>query len=102
MTYIGEVIDMAFDNMALSAIEKWLDKEVRGKELWGDIPFLENDYELLRERLSTVLEHDGITMDYVCKHYPCSITTFLVFLMRYKYNTNFWGLVSSEDRKSVV
>lgn len=92
---------MHIENMSLTAIEKTIINEIKGKELWGDISFSENDYEVLREHIATVLEHDGINMRYICKNYPCSITTFLVFLMRYKYDTNFWGMVSSELNVSI-
>lgn len=91
-----KVINMQIENMSLTAIEKTIINEINGKELWGDISFSENDYEILRERIAIVLEHEGINMEYICTNYPCSITTLLVFLMRYKYDTNFWGLVSSE------
>ena len=43
----------------------------------------------------------SIDIRYICDHYPCSVTTFLIFLVRYEYNVNFWGLIGQELNISI-
>lgn len=85
------------ENMSLLKMEESIHEEIQGKELWGDIDFSENDYFCLRERLKTILSSNGsIDVAYICRHYPCCITTFLIFMLRFKYNTRFWNLMETE------
>jgi len=89
---------MQFDeNMSLSKMEKNILEEIKGKELWGDIDFSENDYLCLRERIKEILEsNDSVDLAYICRYYPCCVTTFLIFMLRFKYNTSFWYLMETE------
>lgn len=84
------------DNQSLSKIEKNIIAEIKGKDLWGDIAVTEDEYRNLKARIKTLLEIDSVDIHYICNHYPCSLTTFMVFLARYEYNVNFWGLMSQE------
>lgn len=86
----------------LKSIEASIIEELPGKELWGDIAVSEEEYLNLCERLTAVLLHENINVSYVCKTYPVSLTTFLIFLVRYKYNFNFWGLVGNELNISIT
>lgn len=47
------------DNMSLLRMEKSILEEIKGKELWGDIDFSENDYFCLKERLKAILSSNG-------------------------------------------
>lgn len=90
-------------NRSLDSIEKALAEETKGKELWGDINISKEKYEILREKLKKVLAFNGCSFSLACQFFPCSITTFLVFLARYKYDINFWGLAGTElDREISV
>ena len=74
------------DTMSLSKMEKSILEEIKGKELWGDIDFSENDYICLRERLKAILRSNGnVDLAYICRYYSCCITTFLIFMLRFKY-----------------
>ena len=86
---------------SLSNIEKSIIAELKGKELWGDIALTEEEYEILKSRIRTLLEMSSIDIRYICDHYPCSVTTFLIFLVRYEYNVNFWGLIGQELNISI-
>lgn len=81
------------DNQSLGKIEKNIIAEIKGKELWGDISVSEGEYEILKLRIKTLLEMGDVDIRYICAHYPCAMTTFMVFLVRYEFNVNFWGLM---------
>ena len=84
------------DNMSLLRMEKSILEEIKGKELWGDIDFSENDYFCLKERLKAILSSNGsVDLAYICRHYPCCITTFLIFMIRFKYNTRQYVMTST-------
>ena len=82
--------------MSLKSIERAIEEELTGKELWGDIDFSIDDYEGIKYRISDILENPRYDITFIYEKYPVALTTFLVFLIRYKYNINFWGLVASE------
>ena len=81
---------------SLGNIEKNITEELIGKELWGDINVSEEEYECLKERIKDLLNSPSVDISFICRKFPNSITTFMIFLVRYKYNTNFWGLMSRE------
>lgn len=83
-------------SQALSISEKNIAEELKGKELWGDIAVSEVEYENLKERLKNVLESNIASILGVCRQFPLCITTFLIFMVRYRYDTNFWGLMCEE------
>lgn len=86
--------DIITEGRSLVNIERYLSEEVKGKELWGDLNVSIEEYEILRALIKDTLETKSI--EEVCKRYPVSLTTLLVFLMRYKYDYNFWGLLKNE------
>ena len=83
-------------SQSLGNIEKSIIAELNGKELWGDITVTAEEYGNLKARIKTLLEMGSVDIRYICDHYPCSMTTFMVFLVRYEFNVNFWGLMSQE------
>lgn len=86
--------DIIAEDRSLINIERYLVEEVQGKELWGDLNVSLEEYEILRSKIKEALERMDI--ESVCNRYPVSLTTLVVFLMRYKYNLNFWGLLGEE------
>ena len=82
--------------MSLSNMEKVIKEELQGKQLWGDINISLSEYEALLERVKVLLSFFSNDIESFAVQHPVSITTLLVFLARYKYNTNFWGLLSEE------
>lgn len=86
--------DIIVEGRSLVNIERYLFEEIKGKELWGDLNVSPEEYEILRGKIKEALER--MSIDDVCVRYPISFTTLLVFLMRYKYNYNFWGLLKEE------
>ena len=83
-------------DQSLTSIEKNITVELAGKELWGDIAITEVDYENLRIRIKDILEGSSANILNLCRQFPNSIVTFMIFMARYRYDTNFWGLMSDE------
>ena len=81
---------------SLKNMEASILHELAGKQLWGDIGLSEDEYEVLRDRIKELLQYHDITIGKLADQYPVAITTLLVFLSRYKFNTNFWGLLGQE------
>ena len=86
--------DIIVEGRSLVNIERYLSEEIKGKELWGDLDVSIEEYEILRTIIKESIETKSV--EDVCKRYPVSLTTLLVFLMRYKYDVNFWGLLGDE------
>ena len=82
--------------MSLQNMEHTIVDELQGKQLWGDINMSSAEYEILLERIKVLLNYHDIDLEYLANMYPVVMTTLLVFLARYKYNTNYWGLLSEE------
>ena len=78
---------------SLGLLEKQIAENLNGKELWGDLDLSVEDYESLKYRLRTVLANYEKNIRGLGKQYSNVITTYLVFLARYEYDRNFWGLV---------
>ena len=83
-------------DISLNRLEKQLAEDLNGKQLWGDLELSREEYKNLKTRVYTVLKRDNGDIRKFCWQFPNVITTLLVFLARYKYDTNFWGLVSEE------
>lgn len=84
------------NNQSLATIEANITQELEGKQLWGDLSLSLEEYKSLRGRIKFVLKQSDDSISSICKLFPNSITTFLVFLVRYRYNLNFWRLVGEE------
>lgn len=88
--------NIILERWSLGKFEKILEYRVSKCEFWGDLEFSYDELEVLKERLKAILSVDGVTINYLCKHYPHSVTTFMVFFVRYKYNINFWRVLGEE------
>ena len=84
------------EELSLANIERIIKEEVSGKELWGDIDISEAECDSIKARILLFLDNPKIDISYICKRFPVSLTTFMVFLVRYKFQNNFWGLFSQE------
>lgn len=82
--------------LSMKQIELIIKERIVGKELWGDIDLSIEEYEILRDSIKNEIHARGFTVLQIAKAYPLSLTTMMVFLVRYKYDYNFWGLMSEE------
>jgi len=83
---------------SLISIEKEISKNISDYEYWGDLNLTYDELEILGDKFREKVQSfaDKVDLEYLYKTFPCSLTTFCVFLVRYKYNVNFWGLLSDE------
>ncbi|MCR5237362.1 MAG: hypothetical protein K6E34_09215, partial [Lachnospiraceae bacterium] len=81
---------------SLNSIEQNIANEIEKYEYWGDLELSFDELEVLKERFNAILARDGVTVNYICKHYPHAVTTFMVFFVRYKYDINFWRALGDE------
>lgn len=81
---------------SLRTMESIILQALQGKQLWGDINLSIDEYKALRDRMKELLLYRDMNVERLAALYPVAMTSFLVFLARYKFNTNFWGLLSEE------
>lgn len=81
---------------SLKNMEANILQELKGKQLWGDIGLSEDEYDVLRDRIKEVLRYHDVSIGRLADQYPVAVTTLMVFLARYKFNTNYWGLLGKE------
>ena len=86
---------------SLQSIEKTIEEEVKSCEYWGDLELTVDELDVIKERFQTILSRDGVTISYVCKNYPHAVTTFMVFFVRYRYDTNFWTALGNEIGRDI-
>lgn len=85
------------EGSTLLSIENQIKKDIKAYEYWGELSITLDDYNYIGERLYQVIQSSPeVDALYVTKHYPYVMTTFCVFMLRYKYDVNFWGLLSDE------
>lgn len=87
-----------FTKYTLKKLETDLSECISDYEYWGDLNISYDEFNYIGELFrKEVWSYAGpVDLNLICKKYPCSLTTFCVFLIRYKYNINFWGLLSDE------
>ena len=51
--------------------------------------------EILKNRTIILLER-GIVFKNLFKQYPYAMVSYVVFLVKYKYKSDFWGMISEE------
>ena len=85
----------------LKAIENEIRTGIQGFEYWGDLPVTRKDYDWIKVKLKTELRTAAMGYADLCRLYPCTLTTFLVFLCCYEFNTDFWGLIGKTLTREV-
>ena len=64
-------------------------------EYWGDLNLSRDALNVLKNRIMLLLER-GFAFKDLFKHYPYAMVSYVVFLTKYKYNGDFWGMISKE------
>lgn len=83
-------------NLNLNDIENLISNEAQNCEFWGDLDLTIEEYEILGGLIRNVLTRESVDVGLLCKTYPHSLTTFMVFFAIYKYDTNFWSVLAQE------
>ena len=90
------MLNQITDEQSLDKIEKNIDTEIVGKQFWGDLEVIPVEYDVLKNLLKEFLHSSGGSVSQLCKRYPNCLTTFLTSLVKFRFNYNFWGLLSEE------
>lgn len=77
-------------------IERTLKTELNGKTFWGDLDISTEEYEQLKVRMRNSIAQSEEKLWEFMRRYPVSFVTLLVFLVRYQFDVNFWGLLREE------
>lgn len=64
-------------------------------EYWGDLNLSREDLDILKNRIMLLLER-GFTFKNLFKQYSYAMVSYVIFLTKYKYNGDFWGMISEE------
>ncbi len=86
--------------LTIKDIEKIIKIEIPQCEYWGDLDLSFEEYEILTKAVSGLFRKGSLSVDYICGMYSYSVTTFLVFFVRYEYDDNFWDKLS--DKLGIV
>ncbi|MBR6404087.1 MAG: hypothetical protein IKS48_11940 [Eubacterium sp.] len=86
------------EKYTLDQLESEISACISDYEYWGDLNLSFGEFNIIGDLFRKKIQSypGAVDLDGICKRYSCSLTTFCVFLIRYKYNTNFWGLLSDE------
>ncbi len=68
---------------------------IRNYDFWGQLDISRDELEKIRERMSVFLGR-GILFEEFFKQYPYVTVTYIVFLCKFQYNGDFWGMISDE------
>lgn len=85
-----------FVKLPFRVMERDLAKSLTGKTVWGDLEISAEEYEQLKYRIRKKIGGSEDEFWKFLHDYPVSFVTFLVFLVRYQYDVNFWGLLRNE------
>ena len=88
-------------NQSIKVMENNIAEEVATLEIWGDLELSYEELEYMQERIKNYLERSFSDIEAFSRAYPHVITTYMVFLIRYKYDVNFWGLLAENLGTSI-
>jgi hypothetical protein len=80
---------------SLKHIDTEIKKECKNLVYWGDLDLSREDLEIIRDRLVVFIER-GIAFKSLFELYPFAMASYAVFLSKYKYNGDFWGMITEE------
>lgn len=81
---------------SINTIENSIKNEIQECEFWGDLDLTYDELEIMKDCFRSLILKDGVTISNLCNNYPHSVTTFMVFFVRYKYDINFWRALGDE------
>lgn len=82
--------DESLKNMDIAVKENMNDLK-----FWGDLNLSRVSLDILKNRIIILLER-GMVFKSLFEQYPYAMVSYVVFLTRYKYKGDFWGMISEE------
>lgn len=80
---------------SLKNMDTAIKENVKNLEFWGDLNLSKVSLDVLKNRVMILLER-GFVFKNLFKQYPYAMVSYVVFLTRYKYKSDFWGMISEE------
>lgn len=80
---------------SLKNMDTAIKEHLKDIEYWGDLDLSKDSLEILKNRTIILLER-GIVFKNLFKQYPYAMVSYVVFLVKYKYKSDFWGMISEE------
>lgn len=82
-------------NDSLKSMDASIKDNTKGLLYWGDLEISKDNLDILRNRIVVLLERNFAFKD-LFKQYPYAMATYVVFLAKYRYNGDFWGMIAEE------
>ena len=78
-------------NESLKSMDTSIKENATDIIYWGDLNLSRGDLDILKNHIVLLLDKGYVFKD-LFKQYPYAMVTYVVFLARYKYNGDFWGM----------
>ncbi len=80
---------------SLKNMDTAIKENAKDLEFWGDLNLSRVSLDVLKNRIMILLER-GFVFKNLFKQYPYAMVSYVVFLTKYKYKGDFWGMISEE------
>lgn len=80
---------------SLKSMNTTIKEKVKGLEYWGDLDVSKEDLDILKNRIIFALDKE-LFLKELFDLYPYAMTSYVVFLTKYRYMGDFWGMISEE------
>lgn len=80
---------------SLKNMDTAVKENMKDLKFWGDLNLSRVSLDILKNRIIILLER-GMVFKSLFEQYPYAMVSYVVFLTRYKYKGDFWGMISEE------
>lgn len=80
---------------SLKNMDTAIKEKCENLEFFGDLNLSRSSLDILKNRIMVLLER-GVGFKNLFVQYPYAMVSYVVFLTMYKYNGDFWGMISDE------
>ena len=80
---------------SLKNMDTAIRENAKNLKFWGDLNLSRVSLDILKNRIMILLER-GFTFKNLFEQYPYAMVSYVVFLTKYKYKGDFWGMISEE------
>lgn len=84
------------DEMSLGKMDKIVREKVKNVDIWGQIDLTRTDLKFLIEKLRVFTVDYNKTIKYLFQIHPYALTSYAVFVAKYFYNGDFWGMLGEK------
>lgn len=89
-------VSIHFDqDESLSNMDKTIKKAAHNLKYWGQLNLNQEDLQVIIERAQVFYER-GVTLKQLFKQYSYAMVSYAVFVSKFEYNGDFWGLIGDK------